>query len=400
MTGQSSTPCVSSTDGHVEWQLTLGDCRSDLTVTETAELVHSDYSVYIRTWGCSHNNSDGEYMSGQLAAAGFRVTDKQSEASDCDVWLLNSCTVKNPSQDTFHNAVRDAEKYGARVVLAGCVPQGEPTHMMHKTASIIGVQQIDRVVEVVEETLRGRQVQLLGERKDGGARLHLPKIRKNPFVEIIPVNTGCLNQCTYCKTKAARGDLRSYVPEEIWARVKDVVADGVREIWLTSEDLGAYGRDIGRSLPELLSGIVELLPEGVMLRLGMTNPPYIREHVDAIAKIMQHPRVYAFLHLPVQAASDRVLHDMRREYTCEDFEEVVRRLREQVPNITLATDIICGFPGETEEEFDETLELVDRHRFPIVNISKFYPRPGTPAARMRRVPTSEVKRRSKALTAL
>jgi threonylcarbamoyladenosine tRNA methylthiotransferase CDKAL1 len=129
---------------------------------------------------------------------------------------------------------------------------------------------------------------------------------------------------------------------------------------MTSEDTGTYGRDIGSSLPELLWKVVELLPEGTMLRLGMTNPPYILEHIEAcciawlclcadapqeIARIMQHPRVYAFLHIPVQAASDAVLGAMRREYICDDFCRVVDVLRERVPGVTIATDIICGFPG-------------------------------------------------------
>ncbi len=108
----------------------------------------------------------------------------------------------------------------------------------------------------------------------------LPKIRKNPLIEIIPINTGCLNQCTYCKTKHARGELGSYPPEEIVARTIQSFQEGVCEIWLTSEDTGAYGRDIGSSLPELLRQLVQVIPDGCMLRLGMTNPPYILEHLE------------------------------------------------------------------------------------------------------------------------
>lgn len=120
------------------------------------------------------------------------------------------------------------------------------------------------------------------KKKQGGASLLLPKIRKNPLVEIIPINTGCLNQCTYCKTRHARGELGSYPPEEIVARAIQSFQEGVVEIWLTSEDTGAYGRDIGTSLPELLTRLVQVIPEGCMLRLGMTNPPYILEHLEVI----------------------------------------------------------------------------------------------------------------------
>jgi len=354
-------------------------------------------TVYLKTWGCSHNNSDGEYMAGQLVSSGYKLTSNKEEA---DVWLLNSCTVKNPSQDTFMNAVKDGKSHQKPVIVAGCVPQGQPKHKDLLGLSMIGVQQIDRVVEVVEEALQGHIVRLMGQKKGGGARLDLPKIRKNQFIEIIPINTGCLNQCTYCKTKHARGELRSYPPEEIVARAKQVIEEGVVEIWLTSEDTGTYGRDIGTSLPKLLWQLVEVLPDGVMLRVGMTNPPYILEHLDDMARILQHPRVYAFLHVPVQAASDHVLYDMRRQYTCVEFSQVVDVLCGRVPDMTIATDIICGFPTETPEDFELSLALVDKYKFPILNISQFYPRHGTPAARMKLIQTKEVKRRSRAMTAL
>eukprot|EP00301_Raphidiophrys_heterophryoidea_P022137 c6369_g1_i1.p1 GENE.c6369_g1_i1~~c6369_g1_i1.p1 ORF type:complete len:498 (-),score=130.11 c6369_g1_i1:252-1745(-) len=348
-------------------------------------------------------------MAGMLASSGYKISDNMEAA---DVWVLNSCTVKNPSQDVFVNYVNDARRLGKRIIAAGCVPQADPKNDTWEGVSVIGVQQVDRVVEVVEETLKGNTVVLLAQkrveaevgplkkRKAGGASLDLPKIRKNKFVEIIPINTGCLNQCTYCKTKQARGDLGSYSVDEIVARVKAVIAEGVVEIWLTSEDTGTYGRDIETSLPILLWSIIPHLPPGVMLRVGMTNPPYILEHLEEMAKVLSHPRVYAFLHVPVQAASNHVLEDMKRKYTREEFEQVADFLIARVPNITIATDVICGFPTETPEDFEETLQLVDKYKFPVLHISQFYPRPGTPAARLKRVKTEEVKRRSRAVTIL
>uniref|UniRef100_A0A8D0KTB3 tRNA-t(6)A37 methylthiotransferase n=1 Tax=Strix occidentalis caurina TaxID=311401 RepID=A0A8D0KTB3_STROC len=358
--------------------------------------------IWIRTWGCSHNNSDGEYMAGQLAAYGYKITDNSAEA---DLWLLNSCTVKNPAEDHFRNSIKKAQEGKKKVVLAGCVPQAQPRQDYLKGLSIIGVQQIDRVVEVVEETIKGHSVRLLGQKKDngkrlGGARLDLPKIRKNPLIEIISINTGCLNACTYCKTKHARGDLASYPIEELVNRAKQSFQEGVCEIWLTSEDTGAYGRDIGTDLPTLLWKLVEAIPEGAMLRLGMTNPPYILEHLEEMAKILSHPRVYAFLHIPVQSASDSVLMDMKREYCVADFKQVVDFLKEKVPGITIATDIICGFPGETDEDFQETMKLVEQYRFPSLFINQFYPRPGTPAAKMHQVPAAVKKQRTKDLSQL
>uniref|UniRef100_A0A3P9IZW1 tRNA-t(6)A37 methylthiotransferase n=1 Tax=Oryzias latipes TaxID=8090 RepID=A0A3P9IZW1_ORYLA len=358
--------------------------------------------IWMKTWGCSHNNSDGEYMAGQLAASGYKMTDDPAEA---DLWLLNSCTVKNPAEDHFRNSIKKAQEQDKKVVVAGCVPQAQPRMDYLKGLSIIGVQQIDRVVEVVDEAVKGHSVRLLGQKKEGGrrlggARLDLPKIRKNPLIEIISINTGCLNACTYCKTKHARGDLASYPIEELVKRVRQSFQEGVCEIWLTSEDTGAYGRDIGTDLPTLLWRLVEQIPDGAMLRLGMTNPPYILEHLGEMAKILNHPRVYAFLHVPVQSASDSVLMDMKREYCIDDFKRVVDFLKERVPGVTIATDIICGFPGETEEDFQETLELVKLYRFPSLFINQFYPRPGTPAAKMEQVPAQVKKQRTRELSQL
>lgn len=225
--------------------------------------------------------------------------------------------------------------------------------------------------------------------KSGGASLTLPKVRRNPLVEIIAVNTGCLNQCTYCKTKHARGELGSYSIEDIVARAVQSFEEGVVEIWLTSEDTGAYGRDIGVTLPELLLELVKVIPEGCRLRLGnnilriisyqdsylliilgMTNPPYIMDHLDEICQIMRHPRVYMFLHVPVQSGSDAVLRDMRREYTADDFSKVVNVLRRKVPGVTIATDIICGFPTETDDDFNETVALCKKYEFPSLFINQ------------------------------
>lgn len=341
-------------------------------------------------------------MAGQLASYGYNLTNNKDAA---DLWLLNSCTVKNPSEDTFRNEIQAGMKQGKHVVVAGCVPQGAPKNDYLDGLSVVGVQQIDRVVEVVEETLKGNTVRLLKAKKENNKRvagpsLALPKIRRNPLIEIIPINSGCLNQCTYCKTKHARGDLISYQVEEIIDRAKQAFEEGVCEIWLTSEDTGTYGRDIGTSLPELLWKLVEVIPDGCMLRIGMTNPPYILEHLEEMAKILNHPRCYAFLHVPVQSGSDSVLADMKREYCAKEFEHVVEFLRERVPGVTIATDIICGFPTETEEDFLETEKLCDKYRFPSLFINQFFPRPGTPAARMTRVPANLVKKRTKKLTDL
>uniref|UniRef100_A0A2P2I1K8 Threonylcarbamoyladenosine tRNA methylthiotransferase n=1 Tax=Hirondellea gigas TaxID=1518452 RepID=A0A2P2I1K8_9CRUS len=358
--------------------------------------------IFVRTWGCAHNSSDSEYMAGQLAAYGYDIVDSSESA---DLWLLNSCTVKSPAEHHLRNEIKAALGLGKKVVVAGCVSEGAPKSEFLAGLSIVGVQQIDRVVEVVEETLRGNSVRMLGtkklgKKKLGGASLQLPKIRRNPLIEILSINTGCLNQCTYCKTKHARGQLASYPIDELVARAEQSFKEGVVEIWLTSEDTGAYGRDIGVTLPELLQKLVQVIPEGCKLRLGMTNPPYILDHLTEMGRILQHPRVYKFLHVPVQSGSTNVLYDMKREYTREEFCTVVDTLRDSVPGITIATDIICGYPTETEEDFQETMSLCRHYLFPSLFINQYFPRPGTPAAALTKIHPKQVKRRTKELSDL
>ncbi|BBN00376.1 hypothetical protein Mp_1g28610 [Marchantia polymorpha subsp. ruderalis] len=354
-------------------------------------------TIYLKTFGCSHNQSDSEYMAGQLAAYGYSITE---EPEGADLWLINTCTVKNPSQSAMETIIRRGKDAKKPLVVAGCVPQGNSNLKELEGISIVGVQQIDRVVEVVEETLKGHEVRLL--RRQTLPALDLPKVRKNKFVEIIPINVGCLGACTYCKTKHARGHLGSYTVAALVERVRSVIDDGVKEIWLSSEDTGAYGRDIGTDLPTLLRALIAELPEdrSTMLRIGMTNPPYILQHLEAIAEALRHPCMYSFLHVPVQSGSDAVLSAMKREYTVSEFRQVADTLLRLVPEIHIATDIICGFPGETLEDFEQTVALIQEYKFPQVHISQFYPRPGTPAARMKRVPTAEVKKRSRQLTSV
>ncbi|KAG4984798.1 hypothetical protein JHK82_032390 [Glycine max] len=308
--------------------------------------------------------SDSEYMAGQLSAFGYSLSDDPDHA---DLWLINTCTVKSPSQSAMDTIISKGKSSNKPLVVAGCVPQGSRDLKELEGISIVGVQQIDRVVEIVEETLKGHEVRLLTRKKLPA--LDLPKVRKNKFVEILPINVGCLGACTYCKTKHARGHLGSYTIDSLVGRVKSVISEGVKEIWLSSEDTGAYGRDIGVNLPTLLNALVAELPAdaSTMLRIGMTNPPYILEHLKEIAEILRHPCVYSFLHVPVQSGSDTILSAMNREYTVSEFRTVVDTLTELVPEMQIATDIICGFPG-------------------------------TPAARMKKVPSNVVKRRSRELT--
>ena len=365
----------------------------DELTTDNYNSIPGTQKVHVITFGCSHNISDSEFMMGLLQDYGYSLVATPEEA---DLVLMNSCTVKNPSEQALMNKVFKFRNTKKPIVVAGCVPQGQGDLEWLKKVSIIGTTQIDRVVEVVEETLRGNVVRLL--EKKALPRLDLPKIRKNRFIEIIPINTGCLGNCTYCKTKHARGVLGSYDPEEIVLRVRRAIREGVKQIWITSEDTGAYGLDIGTTIAELLLKIVKELPPGVMLRVGMTNPPYILDHLESMSLLLQHPNVFQFLHIPVQSGSNRVLEKMNREYTREDFEKVVDYISSRIPDFTIMTDIICGFPGESESDHLETASLIRKYKFRAINISQFYPRQGTVAAKMKQLDSRIKKQRSREIT--
>lgn len=180
--------------------------------------------------------------------------------------------------------------------------------------------------------------------------------------------------------------------------MKAACAEGVSEVWLTSEDTGAYGRDLGTNIVELLVLLLKNLPKDTFLRVGMTNPPYILEHLEAFCHILNHPQVFTFLHLPIQSASNSVLERMNREYTLQDFSTIADALLTKVKDMCISTDIICGFPGETEEEHQESVRLLQKYRIPVVNISQFYARPGTVAARMKPCNTQDKKNRSREIT--
>ena len=357
--------------------------------------INEKKKIYVRTFGCSHNASDSEYMVGILAKEGYEIVDN---LEDSDLTIINSCTVKSPSQAAFINLALKSKQKNKHVVVGGCVPQAERNLKGLENCSIVGVSQIDKIDYIVKQTFEGNTVRLL-ENKTLPSLL-LPKIRRNKYIEIIPISQGCLGSCTYCKTKQARGKLISYPTKQIVEACKRAWENNAKELWITSEDTGVYGRDIGTNLPNLMVEILKYVPKDVMIRIGMANPPYILENVNQMIKILNHPNVYSFIHIPVQSGSNAVLDKMLREYTIEEFNYLCDKFLDGVPNITIATDIISGFPTEKRENFQETLNLVEKYKFPVINISQFYPRPGTVAAKWKKIDTKEVHYRSKALDEL
>ncbi len=349
-------------------------------------------SFFIETYGCSQNAAESETMAGLLAEAKFELV---PAVEDADIIIFNTATVNSPTADAFFHRVETIRKeYPYKtIVIAGCIPQAEWKRL--KEFPLAGTQQYHKIVEVVEEALNNNIIHILetGEMPP----LNLPKIRKNPVVEIIPISRGCLSACIFCEPRQAGESLQSYPLQDIVEIAGKAVRQGAQEIWLASQDTMCYGFTQGTSLTALLKELVEI-PGNFKIRVGIGNPLHLKKIKNELFPLLLHPKIFRFLHLPLQAGSNKVLQDMRWGNTAEDYLELVREARKSIPELTLATDIIVGFPTETEDDFWQTLEMVKKTTPDIITISRFWPRPGTTAAEMKEIPVEEVTRRTSVLT--
>jgi threonylcarbamoyladenosine tRNA methylthiotransferase CDKAL1 len=349
-------------------------------------------SIHFITQGCSANISDTEQMKGLLKEAKFDIVDELEEA---DIVILNSCVVKTPTESALITKLEQIkQEYPYKIIIvAGCMAQSDRHRL--KAYSLIGTRQLHNIVEVVEESLNNNIVKMLetGEMPP----LNLPKVRKNPVVEIIPISRGCLSACTFCQTRFARGRLKSYPISEIVATARKAALDGVKEIWLTSQDNMCYGFDIDTNLARLLEKLVQL-PGEFKIRVGMGSPEHVMKFRDELFPLLNHEKVFKFIHLPQQSGSNRVLELMKRGNSKEEFTQLVKEFRQNVPGITVATDIIVGFPTETDEDHWETLNLIREINPDIINISKFWARSKTSAEKMEQLPMEVIKHRTKILT--
>ncbi len=349
------------------------NCNSSLEKVEKTK-------ISIITYGCSLNQSDSEMMLGLLEPHYDLISDPDL----ADLIIVNSCTVKHLAEKKLFKTLKELKKMNKKIVVAGCVAQAHQEYLSSrlKDISVIGTRQIRNIKDVVQQTLDDFVVHAID--MDCDKRICVPVVRKNPFVGIVPLSEGCVGDCTYCKTRQARGRLTSYAPGAIVQRVRSDIQSGCKEIWLTSQDCGAYGQDIGENLPNLLKPIMEIDGD-FKVRLGMANPNHIHKMMPWLLQIFkenatEQGKLFAFLHIPVQSGDNKILKAMNRRYTVEQFQEIVKEFRREIPKISIATDLIVGFPGETEEQFQNTLSLVKDMDFDVINISRFWPRPGTPAA--------------------
>lgn len=354
----------------------------------------------ITTFGCQMNARDSEKLRGILDAAGFVDTDNEDDA---DLVIYNTCTVRdNADQHVYGrlghlNAVKK-KKPDMIIGLCGCMMQEE--HVVAKVKKsypfvnlIFGTHNLYAFPELLVRTLReDRRVIDIREKTEIFPE-HLPVRRKHFFKSGVNIMYGCNNFCSYCIVPYVRGREISRTPEEIIAEIRRLVDDGCVEIMLLGQNVNSYGKtlDTKVTFAQLLEEICKI--EGLRRLRFMTSHP--KDLSDDLIRVMaQNPKICRHMHLPVQSGSDEILKKMNRHYDRAKYLDTVRKLREAIPDISFTTDIIVGFPGETEEDFEDTLSLVREVGFDSAFTFIYSKRQGTPAARMEnQVPADVVKAR-------
>ena len=309
--------------------------------------------------------------------------------------IYNTCAVKGPTENRIINAIKHAPK-NKKIIVAGCLPKISFERLLREVPfdGTVGPSVGEEIVDVVTRVAAGEKVLDLGG-LNNMPKLDLPKIRSNPVVSVVPINYGCLGSCAYCCVVQARGHLRSYSVEEVIKRVSCDLTDGAREFWVTSQDTACYGKDFRSNLAELLKAL-DGVSGDFKIRVGMMTPNMVTDMQEELIDAFKSDKVFKFLHLPVQSGDGETLNRMRRFYTVAEFKAIVDAFRAQFPDLTLATDVIVGFPGETEVAFEKTLKLLEEVKPDITNVSKFFARPKTAAAQIQDslVGRDEIKRRS------
>ena len=345
--------------------------------------------IWVEAYGCSASFSDSEMISGLILNGGHTLAENAKES---DLNLIVTCSVKDATATKMIHRIKESNS--KPLIVAGCLPKAEQktVEKFAENASLLGPNSIGKTLQVIQSTLDGKKMIALDD--SDVSKVGLPKIRLNPAIGIVEIASGCMSECTFCQTKLAKGDLQSYRVGDIVRQVNAELSDGCNEVWLTSTDNGCYGFDIDSDLPELVHTVSEI-PQKFFIRVGMMNPMYMPRIRDSLLKSFESTKVFKFLHIPVQSGSDKVLNDMKRGHTAQTFRDVTNHFRDKFEKFTISTDVIVGFPTETEGDFEQTLELLQETKPDIVNLSRYSRRPGTDAAEMKQIDVSEVKRRSK-----
>jgi tRNA-2-methylthio-N6-dimethylallyladenosine synthase len=369
-------------------------------------------TYYLRSFGCQMNAHDAERIRAALEAEGLQAVERPDDAA---VLVYNTCTVRRSADERFAGHVSTAarlkrEDPSRLVIVSGCLPQADGEEFLARFPYVdlaLGPQNLYRLAGELHRRLAGRHgdgeeaspvaAEASAQRgffRDGPhLSAELPAHRERPFQAWVQVMSGCTNFCSYCIVPYVRGPERSRFLPDIVAEVRMLVADGVREVTLLGQNVNAYGHDLApaerHSFAELLTA-VDAIPGLARIRFMTSHPKDMSdEMITALATL---PSVCEHVHLPAQAGSDRVLAAMRRGYTAQQYLDRVAALRTAVPAVSITSDLIAGFPGETEEDFSQTLELVKAAGFDAAFTFVYSPRAGTAAAALPGQVDDDVKR--------
>jgi tRNA-2-methylthio-N6-dimethylallyladenosine synthase len=339
----------------------------------------------VRTFGCQMNKHDSERIAGMLAARGL-VEAPTGEIAD--VIVFNTCCVRENADERLYGQVSSLStvrrERGTVIAVGGCIGQRDGARLLRTLPQIdvvFGTHNIARLPDLIDAAADSpRPVVEVEEASDGDFTADLPTQREHPWHAWVPVTVGCDNFCTYCVVPYVRGRERSRERADVVAEVERLVADGVVEVTLLGQNVNSYGRDL-YGKPQFAALLRDVAATGIQrIRFTTSHPKDLSN--DTIAAMAQLPQVCRHLHLPLQSGSDRVLAAMNRGYTQADYLALVARLYDAMPDLALTTDLIVGFPGETEEDFEATMQAVREASYDAAFTFIYSPRAGTPAAEM------------------
>ena len=356
-------------------------------------------TAYVETYGCQQNEADSEKLRGYLAQSGYRMA---GEAEGADVVIMNTCAIReHANQRVFGNlgALTHTKRRHPRqkIFLCGCMAgQITVTDKIKKSFphvdGVFSTHHLWQFPEILWNVLSKNKRQFYIADEPGSIAEGIPQIRDNTLKAWVSIMYGCNNFCTYCVVPYVRGRERSRLPEDILAECKCVIENGAKEITLLGQNVNSYGKDlsVGMDFADLLAAIAEI-PGDFKIRFMTSHPRDASEKLfDTMAK---YDKIAKQLHLPFQSGSSRVLKAMNRHYDRETYLKKVNYAKSLMPDLVLTSDVIVGFPGETEEEFEETISLIETVHYDSLFTFIFSPRPGTPAASMEDPTPKEEKNR-------
>jgi len=360
-------------------------------------------SFYIETYGCASNKADSQIISKILKENNYILT----SFSEAQFIIINTCAVKQQTENKIKERLKELNltnqgNNGKKIIIAGCLPHVDDNYievierLIPNYSAILDLDNFEEIPAIFEQIKSGRRNIFIPSKMSIDKSEYLINFPEGKLTGIVPISEGCLGACTYCCVKNARGRLHCYDPVNIVRNVENQLKQGIKQVYLTSQDCSTYNYS-DTMLFDLIYSISNLNFQ-FFLRVGMLNPKFLIDQYTQLISLYGLKNVYQFLHVPIQSGSDNVLKLMNRPYTIGDISEKLKSLREKFPYLTISTDIICGFPGESEEDYKQTIDLIKWLKPEILNVSKFTPRPGTKAKNMEQVDNRIIKKRSTILS--